>query len=131
MMETTLITNTTSLWAIGLSGLILLGVVLYRQYVLLQATRDQMAALQSQLDLFVDTSINVARSVDRLVNGERSQSGAPRQASRRWLLEEAKVRLEKGEQLRNIVVPLGLSRDEVRLLHLTAGKRSNPVQHSH
>ncbi|MEQ8515802.1 MAG: hypothetical protein RIC38_09385 [Chromatocurvus sp.] len=130
-METTLITNATSLWAIGLSGLILLGVVLYRQYVLLQATRDQMAALQSQLDLFVDTSINVARSVDRLVNGEHSRGGSPRQASRRWLLEEAKVRLEKGEQLRNIVVPLGLSRDEVRLLHLTAGKRSNPVQHSH
>ena len=88
-------------------------------YVLLlvQSARQnrRIAALQQQLDVFVDTSINVARCVDRLTHEGGSQDVA-NVASRRWVLREARNRLDKGESVTEIAVPLGLSRDEMRLL---------------
>jgi hypothetical protein len=90
-------------------------------YVLLlvQSARQhkQMQALEAQLDIFVDSSISVARSVDRLLQ----QGGSAEMvnvSSRRWVLQEAKSRLNKGESVFDIAVPLGLSKDEVRLLNV-------------
>jgi hypothetical protein len=86
--------------------------------LLLQSIRQhkQITDLQAQLDVFVDTSINVARSVDRLVHNGGSDK-LVNVASRRWILQEAKSRLNGGESLLDIATPLGLSKDEVRLLN--------------
>lgn len=76
----------------------------------------QIQLLQRQLDMFVDSSINVARSVDQLVHhGTTGRSSTV--SSRRWLLQEAKNRLGSGEDLSDIAIPLGLSKDEIRLLN--------------
>ena len=89
-------------------------------YVLLlvQSARQhkQMKALETQLGIFVDSSISVARSVDRLLQHGGSTDMA-NVSSRRWVLQEAKSRLNKGESVLDIAVPLGLSKDEVRLLN--------------
>ncbi len=97
----------------------IIGGVAVTGYVLLlvQSARQhkRIAELQDQLEVFVDTSINVARCVDRLTRQGGSQEIA-NVASRRWVLREARNRLDKGESVNDIAVPLGLSRDEMRLL---------------
>jgi len=100
--------------------LIMIGVVCASGYALLfmqsMKAHKQIENLQRQLDVFVDSSINVARSVDQLVrHGEGVRS--PAVSSRRWILQEAKSRLGSGEDLLDIAVPLGLSKDEIRLLN--------------
>lgn len=101
------------LGVMGVAGVV--GYVL----LLVQSARQhkRIAQLQAQLDVFIDTSITVARSVDRL--SQTGNSGEVKNvASRRWVLQEAKTRMNKGETLLDIAVPLGLSRDEVRLLNI-------------
>ena len=97
----------------------IIGGVAITGYVLLlvQSARQhkRITELQAQLEVFVDTSINVARCVDRLTRQGNSQEIA-NVASRRWVLREARTRLDKGESVNDIAVPLGLSRDEMRLL---------------
>lgn len=100
--------------------LITMSVVCAAGYTLLfvqsMKAHKQIENLQRQLDVFVDSSINVARSVDQLVHhGEARGSAAV--SSRRWILQEAKSRLGSGEELLDIAVPLGLSKDEIRLLN--------------
>ena len=100
--------------------LMIIGVVCASGYLLLfmQSMRAhrQIQQLQKQLDVFVDSSINVARSVDQLVHhGDGARS--PAVSSRRWILQEAKSRLGSGEDLLDIAAPLGLSKDEIRLLN--------------
>ena len=77
---------------------------------------QQIKALEVQLDVFVDTSISVAQSVDRLIH-----QGGPGEianvASRRWVLQEATTRMAQGESVLDVAAPLGLSSDEVRLLN--------------
>ena len=76
----------------------------------------QLSALEAQLDVFVDTSISVARSVDRLLH-QGSSGDIANVASRRWVLQEAKTRMAQGESVLDVAAPLGLSKDEVRLLN--------------
>ena len=104
---------------IGLFGLSFatgLGFVIY-------VSREQaqtIADLEAKLDVFVDTSINVARSVDKL----SAQGVEPKDtiSSRRWLMEEARTRVKQGEHAVAIGRSLGLSGDEVRLLRMTAAQ---------
>jgi predicted membrane metal-binding protein len=76
----------------------------------------QIKALEVQLNIFVDTSISVAQSVDRLIHQSGSGEIA-NVASRRWVLQEAKTRMAHGESVLDVAAPLGLSKDEVRLLN--------------
>lgn len=73
-------------------------------------------ALQAQLDVFVESSIGVGRAVDRLLHQGGSNEVA-NVASRRWVIQEAKDRLRQGESLADVAAPLGLSKDEMRLLN--------------
>ncbi len=99
----------------------LLGATAVAGYVglLVQCLRQnkQIDELRMQLDVFADSSIRVAQSVDRLLQ-HGLQDNAINVASRRWILQEAKSRLQNGESVIDIAAPLGLSRDEVRLLNL-------------
>ncbi len=107
--------NAFSLLLLGTMGTAaVLGYVL----LLVQSARQQkqIRELQAHLDIFVDTSINVARSVDRLM--QQGDAGKiANVASRRWVLQEAKTRMRQGESVLDIAGPLGLSKDEVRLLN--------------
>jgi len=96
-----------------ISGCAMLGYVL----LLVQSARQhrQIQQLQAQLEIFVDSSINVARSVDLLLKQGNSTSLA-NVASRRWVLAEARKRINGGEDLHDVAQPLGLSSDEARLL---------------
>ena len=77
-----------------------------------------IADLEAKLDVYVDTSINVARSVDRLsVQGVKTDLDDAT-SSRRWLIEEARTRAQQGEKVVEIGKALGLSGDEVRLLRV-------------
>ncbi|NOX49717.1 MAG: hypothetical protein GXP16_04170 [Gammaproteobacteria bacterium] len=95
-------------------SLVLLGglVLLYMNNV--QQNR-RIDALQQQLSVFVDTSIDVARCVDEMKhNGvDRGNSSV---GSRRWLLSEARHRQTGGSKVTDIVKTLALSQDEARLL---------------
>ncbi len=106
-----------SAYEITLAALVGGVTVLGYALLLAQSSRQhrRITELQQQLEVFVDTSINVARCVDRLTHDGGSQEIA-NVASRRWVLREARNRLEKGESVTEIAVPLGLSRDEMRLL---------------
>ena len=101
------------------------GIALGGGYIMLmiQATHQikRMRAMESQLGIFVDSSIAVAQSVDRLLRqGEvsgKSIASSQYVSSRRWIVQEAKFRLQQGETMLDIAAPLGLSKDEVRLLN--------------
>lgn len=115
---------------LGGSALILLLLTAALVYLYTQHRRQMqvVAQLQQQLDVFVHTSINVARCVDRLaisaqpdaVDGSTLQDGgSPKTvASRRWLVAEARNRLEAGTSLEETRLTLGLHRDELKLLSL-------------
>jgi hypothetical protein len=107
-----------NVYSIGIFGLLLCSVIVGYVCLLVQCLRQtkQIDALKAQLDIFADSSIRVAQSVDRLVQHGK-QNDSMTVASRRWILQEAKTRLQNGESLLDIAAPLGLSRDEVRLLN--------------
>ena len=96
-----------------IGGCAMLGYVM----LLVQSARQhrQIQQLQSQLEMFVDSSISVARSVDVLLKQGHTASLA-NVASRRWVLAEARKRVNRGEDLQEVARPLGLSSDEARLL---------------
>lgn len=102
------------LFALAFAGGLTLVVLICRQQA------KTIAALEAKLDVFVDTSINVARSVDHLSNRGPRTEIAEANSSRRWLIEEARTRLKQGEEVVSIGRALGLSGDEVRLLRLAA-----------
>ena len=78
----------------------------------------QVDELTRKLDIFLETSIGVARTVDRLtVHGPTESPSTV--ASRRWIVAEAKQRVSDGESLKEVIAPLGLSRDEESLLRST------------
>lgn len=95
----------------GLAGL----ASLYRQQA------KQLADLQAKLDIFVDSSINVARSVDRVVNQTSATDRVVPIASRRNLLQEARTRIAQGDDLMGTAKTLKLSGDETRLLRARVG----------
>ncbi len=77
----------------------------------------QMAQLEARLSVFVDASINVARAIEQ--GGAESLGAGDVQArmpTRRWLLNEAKQRLQNGAAMAEVTRSLGLCRDEIQLL---------------
>jgi len=78
--------------------------------------RKRIRTIEAQLEIFVDSSIAVAQSVDRLLR-QGKVSEETNVSSRRWILQEAKSRVQRGESLLDVAAPLGLSQDEVRLLN--------------
>ena len=107
-----------------------LSLLLVHQHRNVKEMQHNVLALQAQLSLFTDTSINVARSVDKLLHLQ-SQPKPNNQASRRWLLDEAKARLAEGAEVKDVAIPLGLCRDEIRLLTVLGRSRLDSLQHSH
>ncbi len=103
-----------------LSVCALLGVTVY---VLLQnkAQQKRIDTLHEQLNIFVDTSIHVARCVDQLVRKDSPEPAHRAVASRRWLVAEAKQRLSAGTALDEVGLTLGLQKDELRLLAVAQG----------
>lgn len=89
--------------------------------LLVQCMRQQrqIERLAGQLEMFVDSGINVARAVDQLAHGT-GQSERTTVASRRWIVAEAKHRLDAGHSLASVAEPLGLSKDEQLLLGVRA-----------
>lgn len=119
--------DVVSEWWLAGAGIFVLTACLYvlvwRQQHLNSLER-RLQHLQDQVDMFTDSSIQVARAVDRMskklpTNPQPVASGSKRAvASRRWVLSQARERMEQGEELLDISAPLGLCRDEVRLLSL-------------
>ena len=88
----------------------------------LKRQRQRVSDLEDRLVMFVEASINVAHSVQQLQNPDET---LPRvevhMPNRRWVLQEARDRLDAGERMSDVAQPLGLSREEVSLLRLKAG----------
>ncbi len=114
-------------------ALTVLAIVLGLVFVLIvhQRQRREIEALRAQLQVFVDTSINVARCVDSLVvqrgalgtQSSAADSKPPQHravASRRWLLAEARQRLDAGTSLEELALTLGLHKDELKILSLVS-----------
>ncbi|MEM7079550.1 MAG: hypothetical protein AAF513_13070 [Pseudomonadota bacterium] len=86
----------------------------------LHATRQQrqIRRLAAQLEVFCDTSIALGRSMDRLTTLRDDERVVQNVSSRRWVLREARTRLQEGQDLADVSHRLGLSRDEVGLLEV-------------
>ena len=109
-------------------SLIMLCVGLILQVRRMQALEQRLNDLSSHMDMFVEASVNVARGVDQLMYKQGPEQSAPNgTASRRWILNEAQTRLAEGQAMEKVIAPLGLSRDEARLLRLS--NRANARQH--
>ena len=109
-------------------SLIMLCVGLILQVRRMQALEQRLNDLSSHMDMFVEASVNVARGVDQLMYKQGPEQSAPKgTASRRWILNEAQTRLAEGQAIEKVIAPLGLSRDEARLLRLS--NRANAPQH--
>ena len=82
--------------------------------------RTDQSKLEGLMQMFSQTSIEVARCVERLVNDGSSDEQAPATASRRWLLSEACRRIDEGQTARDVAQRLGLKKGEVQLLNQRA-----------
>lgn len=100
----------------ALIGVLVLGALvlawLLRAY---QHTRQDLDAMAAQLNVFTQTSIEVARTVEGLAAGE--QKIDQQVSSRRWLIDEARIRLRDGGELDQVAKQLRLNHDETSLLH--------------
>lgn len=109
------------LFALSFAGGLVLVAMLCRQQA------KTIEDLEAKLDVYVDTSINVARSVDRLsIQGVKTDLEEAT-SSRRWLIDEARTRVERGEEVVSIGRTLGLSGDEVRLLRVNANQAAAAI----
>ncbi|MEQ8861320.1 MAG: hypothetical protein RIC56_21960 [Pseudomonadales bacterium] len=80
--------------------------------------RRRIDAMQRDLQIFAEASTRVADSLDHLLRGDVEPAGPAARvtSSRRYLLHEARERLERGEPLETLTASLGLCEDEQRLL---------------
>lgn len=81
--------------------------------------RRELAELRSHLEVFTEASIRVADSLDELMRGNVEPPKAS-QASRRYVINQAREGMRGGEQLPQLSQRLGLSHDEEMLLRTTA-----------
>ena len=105
---------------VGALGL-LTSVMLAGLVCIFRRQAKQLADLQAKLEIFVDSSINVARSVDRVVNRASDSDTVVPIASRRNLVQEARARIAQGDDLLGTARTLNLSGDETRLLRARVG----------
>ncbi len=83
--------------------------------------RVAVERLRRQLDVYAEASTRVADTLDQLLRGEVDTSYR-HTASRRYVLGEAKRRLQEGEPLESLGRSLELSQDEMRLLGMLSGR---------
>ena len=115
------LSNDLTLMLCALIGILVIcamvGVIVFQAKALRKCS-EQLNGLGEKLDIFVETSMHVSRSVDHLVRqpdiGIRGV--AAKQASRRWLLQEAVQRSDSSHDLEEVAQALGLSVDERSLL---------------
>ena len=81
--------------------------------------RRELVALRSDVNVFTEASIRVAQTLDGLMQGDVEPRGA-NQASRRYLINQAREGVRDGEPLATLAERLGLSHDEVALLRTVA-----------
>jgi len=80
------------------------------------SAQREVERLQSEVIIFAEASIRVAETLDQLLLGNLAATRVSH-TSRRYLLSEAQAGLGSGESLDGLAERLGLSHDEVRLLH--------------
>ena len=78
--------------------------------------RADQSKLEALMQMFSQTSMEVARCVERLANEGAPEQQTPATASRRWLLSEACRRIDEGQSAREVAQRLGLNKGEVLLL---------------
>ncbi len=80
--------------------------------------RHRLDAMQRDLQVFAEASTRVADSLDQLLHGDVEPARPPEHAasSRRYLLLQARERVERGESIDAVGASLGLCEDERRLL---------------
>jgi len=100
-----------------LSGIV--GLLVYQARAL-RANSKKIHALSAHLEVFTETSIHVSRSVDRFLR-DPERGGEVKQASRRWVVQEAMQRLETSGDIEGVAEALGLSVDEQCLLQVRRG----------
>ena len=114
-------------------GSLLLAVAVFLAGVLVKQHRLQarrLDELTARLNLFAETSINVARSVDRASRRPRSSGDhAELHANRRWLMQEALRRGGTQQDLDEVEFDLGLVADERRLLERARGDLAHALDH--
>ncbi|MEM7100300.1 MAG: hypothetical protein AAF541_18685 [Pseudomonadota bacterium] len=103
----------------GLTGLffvVFAGVAVW-MFLQNRAARSQLSILSEQLEVFTRSSIEVAKTVTRLLDGQDLREIQTHVSSRRWVVDEARARLDDGQPLDQVAGSLGLNHDEVSLLH--------------
>ena len=104
------------LFALSASALTVSVIAMLSFFRRLKLSEKEISELRRELTVYTEISIDVAKQLQRTDRG--NQALAPKaQSSRRALLSEAQNRLNRGEELLDLSIPLGLSRDEVRLLN--------------
>jgi hypothetical protein len=104
-----------------LLGLALLGgaAALVRRW---RHAERRLAQLEAELALYCEASHRVARTLEEMLLSRVQPAGAAH-TSRRYLINQARERLEAGDSLPRVKRALGLSFDEARLLERSALKR--------
>ena len=77
--------------------------------------RQRLDVMHRDLQVFAEASTRVADTLDHLLRGDVPEPEAPT-SSRRYLLHQARERLERGETAEQVATQLALCEDERRLL---------------
>ena len=77
--------------------------------------RRRLDVMHRDLQVFAEASTRVADTLDHLLRGDVPEPEAPT-SSRRYLLHQARERLERGETAEQVATQLALCEDERRLL---------------
>ncbi len=110
--------------ALGLALLALLVTVMVARRNARQ--RERLEALQRDLQTFTEASVRVAESLDHVLRGAVAPGATPAAdasvSSRRYLLMQARERLQQGEPLEALASSLHLCEDEKHLLQFLQGE---------
>lgn len=91
--------------------------------------RRRLDGMHRDLQVFAEASTRVADTLDHLLRGEVEPPEAST-SSRRYLLHQARERLEAGEAVDVLASQLGLCEDEKRLLEFLE-RSGRPQRHLH
>lgn len=88
--------------------------------------RRRLDVMHRDLQVFAEASTRVADTLDHLLRGDVPEPEAPT-SSRRYLLHQARERLERGEAADQVASQLALCDDERRLLEFLSRGRGDPT----